>query len=87
MTYLNKSTSFEGVQEVAGVTNVENSSVSNNSRLVKSMTLTWEFASADEDWDSVTPGIWSNDIPNLNRIIAKEVVKNHLTNLALLILD
>ena len=87
ISYLNKSTSFEGVQEVARVTNVENCSVGDNTRLVKSMTLAWELASANKDWDSIASGIRSNNISDLNRVIAQEVVENHLTNLALLSLD
>ena len=71
---------------MAGVTNVENSSVSDNTRLVKSMALTWKLASANENWDSIASGIWSNDISDLNRVIAQKVVENHLTNLALLYL-
>lgn len=72
---------------MARVTNVENCSVGDNTRLVKSMTLAWELASANKDWDSIASGIRSNNISDLNRVIAQEVVENHLTNLALLSLD
>ena len=51
------------------------------------MTLAWELASANKDWDSIASGIRSNNISDLNRVIAQEVVENHLTNLALLSLD
>ena len=78
--YLVEGASFERIKQMTWAANIQNSSISFNTGLMESMSLSWELATSDKDGDSVTASIWTNDITDFNGIITKKVMKHHFTD-------
>ena len=80
VSYLVEGASFERIEQMTWATNIQNSSISFNTRLMESMPLSWELATSDKNWDSVPTSIWANDITDFNGIVTEKIMEHHFTD-------
>ena len=80
VSYLVEGACFERIEQMTWAANIQNSSISFNTGLMESMSLSWELATSDKNWDSVPTSIWANDITDFNGIVTEEIMEHHFTD-------